>query len=365
MNSTAQSAIRSQLSWLSPKQAFFGLAALLAGCTAEHAGDPNETRGRIIDVTRAQVGRNLYDPHVAVSTFCLYGGVYTSTPNSRNGFYDYVSVDSLGLQHSQGRSLVIHYVMEGEEEWLRVNFGMGGEEVYDFYINPDRRLASCGVEGLWSLRESFRNQGERLPAEAFPAAMSHASRNRFRHWDSSEDDIKAHSDEVICALATTRTPGRWDSVYWSAPYVEEAKARHFTPSSCQALINDPVLDRNATLDRLYAEAQQQMGAHWPNEASSGMSKEDLLRTFRINYAFRTFTTHLKRLPAATEDEAILEELGRLFAKLDAINSETGGRLLQTDERELLVPLIIALAEAAGLDPSRYPDDDPTLAFRTF
>jgi len=346
---------------------------VLAGCAADGPGEnsgenPGENLSadqRIIKVTRPQVTWNLYDAHVAVSTFCLYGGVYAQTANSENGFYGYNSVDSLRLQHSQGGQLVTYYFVEGEEGWLRVKFGVGGEERYDFFINPNRQLATCGVDGLTNFREVFRAQSANLPVAEFGPALSRARTWRPRHWDSQYDDYAAHSDEVICAQATGRTFGKWDEVYWSVPYVEEAKKRGLTPQACVALLDDPVLDRNAGLDRLLADARRQIVTHWPNDASTGLSEEDLLRTFRVGYALEAYTKRLKRLPEAPEKDAILSEMKKLFARLDEINAESDDQLLETDERELLVPLIIAAAEVTGLDPSEFPYGDPTAEFRNF
>jgi hypothetical protein len=336
---------------------------LLSSCATEDSRD-GPAAERIVKVSRSQLALGLYDAHVAVSTFCLYGGVYAAIPTPRNGFYGYNSVDSLGLLHSQGEDLVTYYVDEGEGGWLKVNFGVGGPERYDFFLNPDRRLASCGAEGLRNLREDFRSKGTALPVKEFPSAVSRA-KHHSQHWISASDDLSGHSDSVICAMATGRTYGRWDTVYWSAPYAEEAKKRGFTPQSCVALLNDPVLERNADLDRLLADARQQIASHWPNSSSTGMSKDDLLRTFRVAYALEAYTKRLKRLPLAPETAGILSAIQLLFARLDQINAETGNRLLETDEREFLVPLIVTAAEISGLNPTQFPDGDPTAAFRTF
>jgi hypothetical protein len=338
---------------------------LVASCATEVPKEEPSPAERIVKVTRSHLQRNLYDAHVAVSIFCLYGGTYAATPNPQNGFYGYISVDSLGLQHSQGDQLVIYHFEEGEKGWLRVHFGVGDQERYDFFINPDRRLASCGTEGLTNLRESYHRQGVALPVEKFASAFSRANQRRSQHWTSDGDDVAAHSDTVICAMATGRTYGKWDTVYWSLPYTNEAQKRGFTPETCMALLGDPALERNADLDQLLAEARRQIAIHWPNDASTGMSKDDLLRAFRVGYALEAYTKRLKRLPSAPEKAAILSELQLLFARLDEINAEAGYQLLEMDEREFLVPLIINAAKIAGLDPAQFPDGDPTAAFRTF
>jgi len=63
--------------------------------------------------------------------------------------------------------------------------------------------------------------------------------------------------------------------------------------------------------------------------------------------------------------AILAAIKTLFEELDEINEQADGELLSTDERDLLVPVVIAAAAAAGLDVSEFEGGDPTLEFRNF
>jgi hypothetical protein len=62
---------------------------------------------------------------------------------------------------------------------------------------------------------------------------------------------------------------------------------------------------------------------------------------------------------------ILHAMQALFTRLDEINEAAGSCLLETDERELLVPIILEGAEAAGLDLMAFEEGDPTLMFRNF
>ena len=55
---------------------------------------------------------------------------------------------------------------------------------------------------------------------------------------------------------------------------------------------------------------------------------------------------------------------QLYAVLERINADAEHALLETDERELLVPLFIAAAEACGVDPQDY-DGEPGGEYRDF
>ena len=63
--------------------------------------------------------------------------------------------------------------------------------------------------------------------------------------------------------------------------------------------------------------------------------------------------------------AILAAIKTLFEELDEIDEQADEELLSTDERDLLVPVVIDAASAAGLDVSEFEGGDPTLQFRNF
>jgi len=49
--------------------------------------------------------------------------------------------------------------------------------------------------------------------------------------------------------------------------------------------------------------------------------------------------------------------------LNELNDETGGALIETDEREELCPLIDAIAEKVGIDPKKYEGGDLAYQWR--
>ncbi len=51
--------------------------------------------------------------------------------------------------------------------------------------------------------------------------------------------------------------------------------------------------------------------------------------------------------------------------LNAINDDAGGGVLETGERELLVPMMNDAVRLMGIDVSQFEDGDPTGAWREF
>ncbi len=123
--------------------------------------------------------------------------------------------------------------------------------------------------------------------------------------------------------------------------------------------------RNETLDRILAAAKPGLAAHWSSCIEHGLTGFSLAATGQVDGCIEAYFKRLKALPEPAAKPAILEEIKALFGALDRVNAGAGGGLLETDERELLVPLVIDAAVAAGLDPAGFEDGDPTLAFRTF
>lgn len=61
---------------------------------------------------------------------------------------------------------------------------------------------------------------------------------------------------------------------------------------------------------------------------------------------------------------IIEAIRMLYSELNLINEKYDSSLLETDERELLVPIIVELAETAGVNPDDY-DGEPGAEYRDF
>jgi hypothetical protein len=97
----------------------------------------------------------------------------------------------------------------------------------------------------------------------------------------------------------------------------------------------------------------------------GLSGFTPTATGRVDVLHETVFERLKALPDPAPTTAIIAEIETLFRELGEVSASCDGRLLETDERELLVPIIIEAASAAGLNTEDFQADDPTFEFRTF
>lgn len=138
-----------------------------------------------------------------------------------------------------------------------------------------------------------------------------------------------------------------------------ASATSEAPRSLRA---DQIAAEEITVMDILRKAQPRIAAHWAFHYESRPELFTRERTARIDGALVAYFEELK---LGMPREEILSAMARLFARLDAINKEVDGLILETDERELLVPIILDGAVAAGLNLADFPDGDPTLEYRTF
>jgi hypothetical protein len=121
----------------------------------------------------------------------------------------------------------------------------------------------------------------------------------------------------------------------------------------------------STLDHILAQAKPRIARHWSSCAEAGLSGFTRTATGRVDGLLETYFGRLKALPDPAPTTAIIGEIETLFRELGKVNASCDGRLLETDERELLVPIIIEAASAAGLNTADFQAGDPTFEFRTF
>jgi hypothetical protein len=110
--------------------------------------------------------------------------------------------------------------------------------------------------------------------------------------------------------------------------------------------------KNEELDKLLSEAQSILSEHWAHCLESELEGHKYFEA-------------LKALPEAASSTAIMEVIKRLFVNLDQLNSASDGALLETDEREILVPIVSSAAKVAGLPIHEFDNSDPTFEFRNF
>jgi hypothetical protein len=102
--------------------------------------------------------------------------------------------------------------------------------------------------------------------------------------------------------------------------------------------------------------------HWADCEEGGLPH----RASNRDQVLAAFSGYFDALSASDSlgEAMVLTAIRDLYTSLDAINAEADNGLLETDERELLVPIIIDAAAAAGISPDDY-DGEPGGEFRNF
>jgi len=134
-----------------------------------------------------------------------------------------------------------------------------------------------------------------------------------------------------------------------------------TSEPSNTLAGEQIAEEVVVMDIL-RKAQPRIAAHWTSCIEWPLEGFSYERTARVDRALVAYFEELK--PGMARND-ILSAMQRLFARLDEINHEVEDRILETDERELLVPIIRDGAAAAGLNLDEFPDGDPTLEYRNF
>lgn len=122
--------------------------------------------------------------------------------------------------------------------------------------------------------------------------------------------------------------------------------------------------RNEKLDQILRDAKPKIAAHWA-DCIGEIEAVTPAGTVRVDDQIKVFFERLQALPEPATQDAILMEIKTLFLKLDEVNRDFDGGLLETDERELLVTIIIDAAVIAGFDITPFEGEDPTFQFRNF
>jgi hypothetical protein len=117
------------------------------------------------------------------------------------------------------------------------------------------------------------------------------------------------------------------------------------------------------IDVIWSKAKPDILENWRDCQEAGLphTPENCKEVIE---AFERFIVNVKALPSSHTDAEVLGQIQMLYKTLDAINEPTDNSLLETDERELLVSIIVDIAEAAGVDSEKY-DGEPGGEFRNF
>ena len=123
--------------------------------------------------------------------------------------------------------------------------------------------------------------------------------------------------------------------------------------------------RNDRLDAILAKSRPLFSDHWARCLEAGLDGHSVEAHAAINETFAKYIRQLRALPEPADQAAIIEALKQLFVNLDALLDTYGGGLLETDERELLLPQVLQAAKIAGLNLNAFENADPTLTYRNF
>ena len=117
---------------------------------------------------------------------------------------------------------------------------------------------------------------------------------------------------------------------------------------------------SALRDRAFNEVR----AHWKSCEEAGLPHTDASRDAVLAVLDGLFAG-LAKISGGDDRDALASLLREAYGQLGAINAQHEDGLLETDERELLVPIVIDAVAAAGFDPEQFPDEEPGGEFRTF
>ena len=115
----------------------------------------------------------------------------------------------------------------------------------------------------------------------------------------------------------------------------------------------------------WARLEPQLREHWKSCRECGLEEHTDATYAAVSDALKRYEATLSGNGENAERQAIMAAMRELFETLHRINAQADEALLETDERELLVPWIIDVAAASGLDPMEFADGDPTMEFREF
>jgi hypothetical protein len=121
-------------------------------------------------------------------------------------------------------------------------------------------------------------------------------------------------------------------------------------------------DATGKFDDIWSRTKLEISEHWSSYEGPGLEHTPSNRD-EVLVAFERFVTHLKSMPA-NRPVPVIEAIRLLYSELNLINEKYDSSLLETDERELLVPIIMELAETAGVNPDDY-DGEPGAEYRDF
>lgn len=122
--------------------------------------------------------------------------------------------------------------------------------------------------------------------------------------------------------------------------------------------------RNKNLDLILAHAMPGIEQHWQACREAGMEAMNQTTTDAVDAAIRAYFEGLKALGDQPTEAQILNEMRHLYEKLNRLDAASQHGLIESDERDFLVPIFIDAAIACGINPQDY-DGEPGGEYRDF
>lgn len=119
-----------------------------------------------------------------------------------------------------------------------------------------------------------------------------------------------------------------------------------------------------TTETISGQLLQALQKHWSKCLAAGLLDHSTEAHDAVNESLIAYFESLAQADPG-DTIKILETLRGLFARLDGVVDRFGGCLLETDERELIVPHVLKAAEVVGLNLDDFPYRDPTMEYRNF
>lgn len=103
--------------------------------------------------------------------------------------------------------------------------------------------------------------------------------------------------------------------------------------------------------------------HWREREAQGLKQHTEENCNAAKAIFDNLIAQLIALGEDAREENKIAQFKIAVESLNELNDETGGALIETDEREELCPLIDAIAEKVGIDPKKYEGGDLAYQWR--
>ena len=116
---------------------------------------------------------------------------------------------------------------------------------------------------------------------------------------------------------------------------------------------------------LMASLDSELDSYWETALEEGLESHTKDSLGDLKEILHAFAREVSALAGEGVQDRAVDVVVGTFARLHVLNSAHDEGLLETDEREMIVPFINESVEAVGVDLSRFEDEDITGEHREF